>query len=99
MWNYNANDQLTSASYDGNGNTIASGGLSYAYDFENPLVQKGGLTIVYDGDGNRIAKPRQTAPRNSKSSENSWWRRLLRALLEVMEAMCLQPKGALISLK
>jgi hypothetical protein len=66
LWNYNANDQLSS--YDGNGNTFAGGGLSYAYDFE---VQKGGLTIVYDGDGNRAAKPRQTAPRNSKSSENS----------------------------
>ncbi len=67
MWNYKANDQLTRASYDGNGNTIANGGLSYAYDFENRLVQKGGFTIVYDGVGN----PRQTAPRNSKSSENS----------------------------
>ena len=56
LWNYNANDQLTSDSYDANGNTIASGGLNYVYDFENHLVQKGGLTIVYDGDGNRVAK-------------------------------------------
>jgi YD repeat-containing protein len=56
LWNYNANDQITSDSYDANGNTIASGGLNYAYDFENHLVQKGGLTIVYDGDGNRVAK-------------------------------------------
>lgn len=51
-----ANDQLTSDSYDANGNAIASGGLNYAYDFENHLVQKGGLTIVYDGDGNRVSK-------------------------------------------
>ena len=59
LWNYNANDQITSDTYDANGNTTASGGLTYAYDFENHLVQKGGLSIVYDGDGNRVAK---TAP-------------------------------------
>jgi RHS repeat-associated protein len=56
LWNYNANDQITSDSYDANGNTTASGGLTYAYDFDNHLVQKGGLTIIYDGDGNRVAK-------------------------------------------
>jgi hypothetical protein len=28
LWSYNANDQFTSDSYDGNGNTIARGGLS-----------------------------------------------------------------------
>jgi hypothetical protein len=40
---------------------LASGGLSYAYEFENRLVQKGGLTIVYDGDGNRVAKTTPSA--------------------------------------
>lgn len=33
LWNCNANHRLKSDSNDGNGNTIASGGLSYAYDF------------------------------------------------------------------
>ena len=56
LFNYNANDELTSDAYDANGNTTTSGGLSYVYDFENHLIQKGGLSIVYDGDGNRVSK-------------------------------------------
>lgn len=54
--NYNANDQLSTDTYDANGNTTASVGLGYAYDFENHLIQQGGVSIVYDGDGNRASK-------------------------------------------
>jgi RHS repeat-associated protein len=54
--NYNANDQLSSDTYDANGNTTASNGNGYVYDFENRLVQQGGISIVYDGDGNRVSK-------------------------------------------
>jgi len=53
---YNANDQLASDTYDNDGNTTASNGKGYAYDFENHLVQQAGITVVYDGDGNRVAK-------------------------------------------
>ncbi len=55
---YDANDQVTSDEYDSNGNTTASDGHTYAYDFENRLVSKdgGAVTIVYDGDGNRVRK-------------------------------------------
>jgi RHS repeat-associated protein len=55
---YDANDQLTSDSYDPNGNTTNTDGNTYAYDFENRVVSKNGgaVTIVYDGDGNRVAK-------------------------------------------
>jgi YD repeat-containing protein len=43
--------------YDNDGNTTASNGLGYAYDFENHLVQAGGgISIVYDGEGNRVSK-------------------------------------------
>ncbi len=35
---YTANDWLGSDSYDGNGNTIGSGGMADSYDFENRLV-------------------------------------------------------------
>ncbi len=43
--------------YDANGNTIGSGGINSAYDFENRLIQQGaGVSIVYDGDGNRVKK-------------------------------------------
>ncbi|MBZ5634919.1 MAG: hypothetical protein LAO55_17495 [Acidobacteriia bacterium] len=58
-YSYDANDRLTSDAYDNNGNTIASGGNTFAYDFENHLTTQTGSTavnIVYDGDGNRIAK-------------------------------------------
>jgi RHS repeat-associated protein len=57
-YSYDANDQLGSDSYDLNGNTIASDGHTFAYDFENRLKAKdsGAVTIVYDGDGNRVAK-------------------------------------------
>ena len=54
--NYNANDQLVTDTYDANGNTTASTGQGYVYDFENHLIQAGGVTYTYDGDGNRISK-------------------------------------------
>jgi len=39
------------------GNTTASQGTGYVYDFENRLVQAGaGISIVYDGEGNRVSK-------------------------------------------
>src|SRR6267142_2948173 len=55
--NYNANDQLSTDTYDNDGNTTVSNGVGYAYDFENHLVQAGaGISFVYDGDGNRVSK-------------------------------------------
>jgi RHS repeat-associated protein len=70
MFDYDANDRLTSDTYDDNGNTVAAtmrhpeSGLSYpvsdAYDFENRLIRRTEagktVTIVYDGDGNRVKK-------------------------------------------
>jgi RHS repeat-associated protein len=55
---YDANDQLSSDTYDANGNTTAAGGDTFAYDFENRLVSKnsGAVTVQYDCDGNRVAK-------------------------------------------
>jgi RHS repeat-associated protein len=57
LTNYNANDQLATDTYDAAGNTTASNGVGYVYDFENHLVQAGGgISYVYDGDGNRVSK-------------------------------------------
>lgn len=55
---FNSNDQLTTDTYDNNGNTTASGGIPYAYDVENRLTNynSGAATFVYDGDGNRVRK-------------------------------------------
>jgi RHS repeat-associated protein len=55
---YNANDEISGDTVDANGNTISSGGHTYAYDFDNRLVSKDGGAVVvqYDCDGNRVAK-------------------------------------------
>ena len=57
---YDANDRLTSDTYDANGNTTNSQGKTYGYDFENRLTQLtdggNGATYIYDGDGNRVGK-------------------------------------------
>ena len=53
---YDANDRTATDTYDNDGNTVASGGITNVYDFENHLVQHGAVSIVYDGDGNRIAE-------------------------------------------
>jgi len=53
---YSANDQLATDTYDANGNTTASNGIGYAYDFENHLIQARRNQHVCDGDGNRVAK-------------------------------------------
>jgi RHS repeat-associated protein len=46
--------------YDANGNTLTSGGKTFAYDFENRLTAMNSgsvaVTLQYDADGNRIAK-------------------------------------------
>ena len=57
-WNFNADDELTSESYDANGNVVATSGNTFAYNSQNQLVSMNGGTvqIVYDGDGNRVAK-------------------------------------------
>jgi len=55
-YTYDANDRLQPDTYDSNGDTTASGGNTYAYDFENGLVSENGtaVTLTYDGDGNRL---------------------------------------------
>lgn len=47
---------MTTDSYDNNGNTTASSGISFTYDFENRLLMKGAVINVYDGDGNRVSE-------------------------------------------
>nr|ART36397.1 C664 [uncultured bacterium] len=56
--NYDANNRLTSDSYDANGNTRSASGKTYAYDFENRIksANNGAVRITYDGDGNLAAK-------------------------------------------
>ena len=55
---FNSNDQLTSNTYDLNGNTTVADANTFSYDSENRLILKGNgaVAVVYDGDGNRVAK-------------------------------------------
>ena len=56
-WNFNADDELSSETYDQNGNVLSTGGKTFAYDFENHLMSMGGtVALLYDGDGNRVGK-------------------------------------------
>lgn len=56
-YSYNANDQLTTDTYDNNGNTTVSGGTNSLYNFANQLTNYNGtVSIIYDGDGNRVKK-------------------------------------------
>lgn len=54
---YDADDRASSDTFDSDGNTLESGGTSYAYDFEDRLSSSSsGVQIVYDGDGNRVSE-------------------------------------------
>jgi RHS repeat-associated protein len=57
---YDPDDRLNTETYDFNGNTLTTGGKTFAYDFENRLKSMTAgsvaVTIQYDADGNRVAK-------------------------------------------
>jgi RHS repeat-associated protein len=57
-WSFNPDDEISSESYDQNGNVTATGGKTFSYDSENRLLSMNGgaVQMVYDGDGNRVAK-------------------------------------------
>jgi YD repeat-containing protein len=57
---FNADDELTSESYDQNGNVTASGGKAFSYDSQNQLMSMTAsgtsASMVYDAFGNRVSK-------------------------------------------
>ena len=58
---YNANDeQISSETYDANGNVLSAGGVVYTYDSQNHMLSAIGngkvITMVYDAFGNRVSK-------------------------------------------
>ncbi|MGA3134143.1 MAG: RHS repeat-associated core domain-containing protein [Terracidiphilus sp.] len=59
-WGYNVDDEVSSETYDANGNVLLTGGKTFTYDSENHMVTMAAIgtavTIIYDGDGNRVAK-------------------------------------------
>jgi YD repeat-containing protein len=55
-YSYDANDRLSTDTYDNNGNTITSLGITNTYDFENCMLTHGAVSMVYDGDGKRVSE-------------------------------------------
>ena len=59
-WSFNADDELSSETYDANGNVTSTGGKSFVYDSQNELVSMTSsgksVSIVYDAFGNRVSK-------------------------------------------
>jgi RHS repeat-associated protein len=55
---FNADDELSSETYDANGNVLSEGGKTFSYDSENHLIAMNGgaVSIIYDAFGNRVAK-------------------------------------------
>ena len=75
---YDADDRISGDTFDANGNTLTSGGVTYTYDFEDRLLStSSGVTIIYDGDGNRVSEngtkyliddqPRPATPRSPRN--------------------------------
>lgn len=58
-WNFNADDELSSDTYDPNGNVISTGGRIFTYDSENHLVSMTAsgtsASMIYDAFGIRLA--------------------------------------------
>jgi RHS repeat-associated protein len=55
---YNADDEISSETYDAGGNVLATGSNTYTYDTENHMTSEnnGSVKLIYDGDGYRVAK-------------------------------------------
>ena len=59
-FSYNPDDEISSETYDANGNVISANGVAYTYDAENHMTSATGngkvITMVYDAFGNRVSK-------------------------------------------
>ncbi len=57
---FNADDEISSETYDADGNVLSSEGITYAYDSQNHMTSEFGngkvITMVYDAFGNRVSK-------------------------------------------
>ena len=59
-WSYNADDELSSESYDADGDVTSTGGKAFAYNSQNQMISMTAAgtaaSMVYDAFGNRVAK-------------------------------------------
>ncbi|MGO9316973.1 MAG: RHS repeat-associated core domain-containing protein [Terracidiphilus sp.] len=55
---FNPDDQISSETYDLDGDVLSTGGNTYTYDSQNHMTSanNGAVRMIYDGDGYRVAK-------------------------------------------
>jgi RHS repeat-associated protein len=60
VFSYSPDDEVSSETYDANGNATQVGAKSFTYDSENHMMSMStagtSVNMIYDGDGNRVAK-------------------------------------------
>jgi RHS repeat-associated protein len=60
VFSYNADDEVSSETYDANGNATQVGAKSFTYDSGNHMMSMTtagtSVNMIYDGDGNRVGK-------------------------------------------
>jgi RHS repeat-associated protein len=60
VFSYNPDDEVSSETYDANGNATQVGAKSFTYDSENHMTTMSttgtSVSMIYDGDGNRVGK-------------------------------------------
>lgn len=59
-WTFNPDDEISSETYDANGNVLTSGGKTFTYNSQNQMtsmaVSGTTVTMIYDGFGERVSK-------------------------------------------
>jgi YD repeat-containing protein len=59
-WNFNADDEISSESYDQNGNALTAGGKAFTYNSQNQMTAMTAsgkaVRMTYDAFGNRASK-------------------------------------------
>src|SRR5437879_13385189 len=83
-FSYDANDRIGGDTFDANGNTTSSAGISSTYDFENRMLTRGAATIVYDGDGNRASETagRATTQYRADTLNPTWYAERMEGVLQ-----------------
>ena len=67
-FSYDANDRIGGDTFDANGNTTSSAGISSTYDFENRMLTRGAVTIILS----TTAMGTEYRKRRAESRRSTW---------------------------
>src|SRR5437879_8074119 len=70
-FSYDANDRIGGDTFDANGNTTSSAGISSTYDFENRMLTRGAVTIILS----TTAMGTEYRKRRAEVRSRTLWRR------------------------